>query len=277
MARGLVSAINQAFREAEREAKRQRAQQGREEANAIKDHAAAIKRENIYLNETEVLRLNADLDRCTEALDRLLLATVNVDDYFDLKKLHRKPEHPVFACTKFENPTSPPDPVPNPAEPVYKKPASWKRLLGKKRYEAAIAKSETGHAVALANWRSDLAEIASLNEELQRGFEQAEKQRLSNLEMAREAYANDCVQREQEVAKHNSTIDQFISDLSYGSADAVETYLTHVFANSKYPEFFPVSHAVKFDPTNAELIVSVSIPPPSKMNTIKGLPVCEEI
>ena len=270
MARGLASAINQAIRESEREARRQHAQAIRNEQVAYKQHVAAVKADYIESRQAEAQQLNAALEQSYAAIDGILAATINVDDFFDLKQLHREAEHPAFFCPEFNQPTAQPETIHDIAEPSYKEPSVLWSFLGKKRKELEVTKSLKALAEAQAKWRSSLKANAILRQEFQQKFEQAEQQRLANLERAREIYANECSQREKEVETFNLCVDQLVSDLSYGTAEAVETYLKFVFERSSYPTSFPVSHELNFDPMTGELSLKVSVPLPNEMSTIKA-------
>lgn len=270
MARGLASAINQVMRAAERDAKRRQAQAIRDAGVEHNRQAAAIKSEYIWSREDEVESLNAELEEFYSAIDGILAATLDVDDFLDLKELYRRPIHPPIDCSKFETPTPHPQPIQAPPQPIYKKPSSLWALLGKKRYEVAVSKSLKAYDEVQAQSRSSFEAIEAIRQELVSGYEQTEQQRIADLERTKENYVEECNQREREVSEHNLMVDELIANLGYGSAEAVEAYVSLVFSKSNYPEHFPVSHEPKFDPTTAELTLRVSIPPPSEMSTIKA-------
>src|SRR5690606_18464588 len=71
------------------------------------------------------------------------------------------------------------------------------------------------------------------------------------------------------IEEHNRAIDQFVSDLGYGSAEAIESYVSIVLERSCYPESFPVEHEVSFATADAELRLRVRLPPPDQVPTIK--------
>jgi restriction system protein len=73
-----------------------------------------------------------------------------------------------------------------------------------------------------------------------------------------------------ELEKHNQGIDQFISNLAYGDADALQEYIAIVVENSIYPDHFSVSHEFSFEPASAELTMRVSIPSPATFPSIKA-------
>jgi restriction system protein len=73
-----------------------------------------------------------------------------------------------------------------------------------------------------------------------------------------------------EIETHNASIESFITNLSYGDADAIQEYIALVVENSSYPEHFPVRHDFSFDPSTAELNMQVSIPSPNEFPSVKS-------
>lgn len=298
MAGRILSTIQKIAREAEREkaqqqreavkAERQRAQQQREAVRAQKareraareatrvaeaNHkrqVAAAKATHVEARQAEVEALNVALEETYETIDGLLATTLDVDHYFDLHTMHHELEHPPFEHTELERPTQKPIVIQDLPEPIYEEPAPTKVLFGKKKkHEAAIAAAQTAHALARAEWQSKLEESAARRKTLHENFKRAEEKRLEQLEMEKSRYAEECTAREKEIAEYNANIDSLISNLGYGASDAVEAYISIVFSHSHYPDHFPVSHEVKFDPSTAELHLRVSIPSPSELETIK--------
>lgn len=270
MGRGIVSAVNQAIREGERQAQRRHKEAIRVEKAEAKRRAAEEKTHHFWTRQCEVDALNAQLADCYATIDGILHATLSVDDYFDLKQLYREAIHPSFDSCKFEVPTPKPEPIQDVPEPVFRKPSSLWALLGRRLYEKIIAKSWTAHEQAQSAWLASVEAIAEYRQELQAGFEQVESQRLAAFEKAKEDYAQECREREIGVAKHNSCVEELIASLSYGTTEAVEAYVSLVFSKSNYPDGFPVSHELRFDPTTAELSLRVSVPPPIEMQSIKA-------
>jgi len=245
-------------------------QQAPWERKATKARELAAKASHFEARQAEVEALNTALEETYAAIDGLLATTLDVDHYFDLRTLCRELEHPPFEQTELERPTQKPILIQDPTEPVYEEPEPPRALFGKKKkYEAAIAAAQSAHALARAEWHSKLEEAAARRKTLQEEFEQVEVKRLALLEKEKARYAEECIAREQRIAEHNANIDSFISNLGYGASDAVEEYISIVFSHSHYPNHFPVSHEVKFDPSTAELHLRVLIPPPSEMETIK--------
>jgi restriction system protein len=99
---------------------------------------------------------------------------------------------------------------------------------------------------------------------------QAERDRIATLEKERGRYEAECMALEAAVVEHNARIDTLITNLGYGTVEAVQEYVSIVLANSVYPERFQVNHDFTFDPTTAELKLRVLVPPPSMVSDVKA-------
>ena len=97
-----------------------------------------------------------------------------------------------------------------------------------------------------------------------------EVRRLETLKSERERYAMECTARESEATDRNNKLDELITNLGYGTGDAVQEYVSIVLSNSVYPENFQVTHDFDFDPSTAELRLRVLVPGPSEIPEIKS-------
>ena len=218
--------------------------------------------------EAEVERRNSDLSEMYAAIDSLLAATLDVDDYVDLTTLHTVAEHPPFDRTDLEVPVRPRGPIYDPPESVFAAPDPPKGLgglFGKKNYEKAVAEATAAHEKRVAERQSRLAQNALAREAAARQHADKEAERVAALEVERARYAAECSAREAAAAERNAALDTLNVNLGYGAADAVEEYVALVFANSAYPADFPVEHDFEFDPSTAELRLRVLVPGPDKM------------
>jgi restriction system protein len=97
-----------------------------------------------------------------------------------------------------------------------------------------------------------------------------EARRLDDLNVARARFANECKVREQEAAESNSRLEELITNLGYGTTEAIQEYVSIVLSNSVYPEHFQVTHEFEFDPSSAELRLTVLVPGPDAIPDIKA-------
>ena len=295
MARGFLSTVNKIAREAERSARRAQREAERREREAERNEAKRVremeraqqqdaraqeaerKRQildaraaHVEARNTKVEELNAELAQRCDAIDGLLAATLEIDDYFDLTSLRREPAVIPFKHSELEQPSPRPPAISDPVEPIYAEPSPPKALFGKeKKHKAAIAEAQEAHELARREWQRELKQVQTRRIALNQEHEKTEQMRLEKLASAKAAHAKACAKQEQEVPEYNEGIERLIANLGYGSTDAVEAYFSIVFARSIYPDHFPVSHESKFEPSSAELRLRVSIPPPSDLETVK--------
>jgi restriction system protein len=214
---------------------------------------------------------NSELSHVYTAIDSLLAATLGVDDYVDLTTLHTVAEHPPFDRTDLETPIPEPGPIPDPPMPVFVPPPAPKGIfgvLGKKKHEAAVVEAAAAHEQALTQWQSWLVQTESARQAAAQQHAEREVERVAALNIERERYAAECSVREAAAAERNDALDSLNANLGYGTADAVEEYVSIVFSNSAYPGQFPVEHDFEFDTTAAELRLRVLVPGPDKVPTV---------
>jgi restriction system protein len=253
----------------------------KEEARQIKAREAAIKRAtvanerdrkawekevkaaHVKSQEAEVDLMNAQVNDTFDELDGLLEATIEVDDYIDLNTL-LKPE----ATTPFDRPEledAAPAPLPPrlPSEPKYKEPPQPKGFFGKKKKLAAAIQGETeAHTAAHKKWEKIVAN-------LQDGHKADLEKHAEDEALRMETLAAEKARFLSEIKTNNAAVASFITNLSYGDADAIQEYIALVVENSKYPDHFPVRHDFSFDPSTAELSMQVSIPSPNEFPAVK--------
>ena len=232
------------------------------EKEAAEAHVAA--------RQAEVEQLNAELAATYDQVDSLLESTLDVDDYVDLGSLRRAVEHPPFD-RRLETPIPAPAALPDPPYPVFQPPAPPTGLFGRqKKLAEAQAQAEAALAEARASWEHKMEQLRGQRRRLADQHAADEQARHRALAAARARYEAECAAREAEAAQHNASLDQLITDLSYGAVDAVQEYIGIVLANSVYPEGFTVEHEAQFDPESAELALRVLIPGPDLIPTIKS-------
>jgi restriction system protein len=221
--------------------------------------------------QADVDERNAGLEATYTEIDRMLAATLDVDDHVDLEDLRRVVEHPPFDRPDLEVSTPPPQPIPEPPMPTFVEPEPPKGLIGKKRrLEEARAAARAAHDKAVAAWEAEVAALPAKRAEAEAQHADLENQRLEQLATERRKYEAECAARDEEVAEQNASLDALIANLGYGTADAIEEYIGIVLSNSVYPEHFPVEHTFRFDTSTAELTLKALIPGPDKVPTIKA-------
>lgn len=236
------------------------------EKEALRLHVEAM--------QAQVEERNAKLAEFDDDLASLLTSTLEVDDYVDLDLLRSTAEHPPFDRPDLEAPTPGPEKLEPPSEPVITLPPEPKGIGGvfkKKQHAEAVATAEAAHAEAMERWRSEVAEIPRLQEEINRSHAAAEAARLGELERERARYQAECEGRERQAVEANQALDQLIANLGYGTAEAVEEYVGIVLSNSVYPDTFLVEpDDFSFEPSTAELRLRVIVPSPGSIPDTKA-------
>lgn len=225
---------------------------------------------HVASRQAEVDQLNAELATVYDQVDSLLESTLAVDDYVDLTSLRRKVEHPAFD-RRLETPILAPEPALDPPAPVFQPPAPPTGFFGrKKKLAEAQAQAEAAFARAHAIWEHEMAQLPGRRQEIADRYATDENNRKKRLAVAQARYLDECAAREAEDTQHNASLDELITNLSYGSVEAVQEYVGIVLANSVYPDGFTVEHEALFEPGTAELALRVLIPSPDQIPTIKS-------
>jgi restriction system protein len=235
--------------------------------------AKEAKAAHVAARQAQVDRLNAEITEINDEIDSLLSWTLEFDDHVDLESLRTTAKHPTFDRLDLEAPIPAPEAKPNPPEPYLRRihpPTGLRSLFGKKKHERAVAEAKARHENAVAAWHDEIARLKAEHEAALEEHRQKEAQREEELHAERDRYEAECAEREAEAAEHNAEVDKFIADLGYGTAEAVQEYVSIVLANSVYPKHFPTTHEFTFHPGAAELSLKVLIPPPDKIPDIKA-------
>src|SRR5680860_1676511 len=239
------NAANRMAEQARKADERAAAQLARASEADKKRLAKKAREAHVAAMEAEAERRNLELTEAYQAIDSLLAATLEVDDYVDLATLRAVAVHPPFDRIDLEAPVPLPNPVIYPPQPVFAPPLPPKGLrglLGNKKHEKVVADATGAHERAVAEWQSGLHEAQLAREAAASWHADMEAKRVSELEVERAGYAEECSARETAAAKRNSAIDKLIADLGYGAVDAVQEYVSIVLSNSVYPADFLVEH-----------------------------------
>lgn len=291
--RGFFATLNRLAKEAERErrmaernslaAVRRAEQTRRAEERVFAQLERATEKERRRLEKeaaqahleaqlAEVEDRNARLEEVYKDIDSLLHATLDIDDFVDLESLKLAAEHPPFDRPDLEKPLQPPVRPQDPPRPLLRlpeEPSGFGKLLGRGKHEKAVEKAREDHAAALREWEAAKARIGSDYEAAHNAHRSKEEGRIRELEKERQRYKHECEAREAEAAARASEVDQLIADVGYGVPEAIEEYISIVLGNSVYPAHFQVSHEHAFDAGSAELRLTVRIPPPDSVPSVK--------
>ena len=251
----------------------ERAQKAEEQAKKLAMRAAEANRKKAekeakaaHIASMEALaeQYNTALASNYDDIANLLSATLSVDDYVDLETLRRTTEDPPGSLRRLEIPITPPKEIPEPERPTLSLPEAPRGLFASKRKHAnAVAEAEAAFFEEHAVWERKRAAIQAQRKEEYERYTRDEQERLHALKQERSRF-------EAEVQQHNDQLDTLITNLAYGSPEAVQEYVSIVVANSVYPQHFQVDHSFSFESETAELIMRVSVPPPGSLPMVKA-------
>lgn len=252
---------------------RSRAQEEKADAARQKQLAKDAREAYLKAKEAEVEDLNMMLVDVYADIDSLLNSTLLRDDFVDLTTLRIEVQHPAFDRADLEKPDAAPTLQPVTPQPVLQLPEAPRglaSLFGKKKHLIAVESAERAHDLALSAWQEDCKqnELRWQSEKVK--HTRNETDRLERLSKAKSQYQDECRAREEEAAAHNRSLEELITNLGYGTVDAVQEYVAIVLSSSVYPDHFSVSHEFKFDPETAELDLRIDIPEPNQLPTVKA-------
>jgi restriction system protein len=218
----------------------------------------------------EVASRNASVRSTLDEIDGMLAATLAVDDYVDLEALKIRVEHPRFDARGLDVPFPALPPLVYPPEPVYQEPPAPGGLLGaKKKHEQAVQRAHADFEAARQQWHEHASRMHAEYVAAMQKREHDEAARLKGLAEAKQRYEQSCRQREAEAKARDEELTKLMNDLAFDVESAIEQYVDIVLSNSVYPDAFPVTHEDQFNLATRELSLTVTVPPPSAMPTVK--------
>jgi restriction system protein len=286
--RGFFAELQHQQRLAEQRQRREQAAATREYNRAVREHERAVRAHERAVREHDkaTQRMHQEMQRATaemmtaeavdtfQQIDSMLQATLDVDDYVDIESLKQTVEHPPFGHDDLVKPIRAPKLEQPPAEPAFRPPPDPKglsKLFGKKAHAQAAAEAQSIWAEEHKRWTDHVKHVLPMkNAELQAKHEAAEKTRKEKLAAAQNRYHQECAERERLVNEANSHVDAFRKALEAGDSDAIDQYIGIVLSNSVYPDVFEVEHDYSFDAELGELTITVGVPAPSDIPTIKA-------
>ncbi|OPX21350.1 MAG: hypothetical protein B1H03_06770 [Planctomycetales bacterium 4484_113] len=198
------------------------------------------------------------------AIDSLLLQSLDKNHGIDWEALKDKeqfgespPEHPELA--------EPPQP-PSETDRRYDWRNYYRRslldLLSRTRRESSISRAKAIAAETLENdnaeWRK---KVEAVEKENQARVEQFERERRA-WECRRQSF----LRRQDE---HNKQIDAKRTQYERGEPKAIPEYCRVILSRSEYPEFFPKTHELDYNPENRILVLDYALPPPGDIPRLK--------
>lgn len=239
--RGVLAVLAQAQREAEQ---RQR----------VRARTDLLAQQRAYAQDYEQRRRweaesrTAELDHVVAELGDVLGATLDVDDYLDLRSLH-----PKLVSVPFEDSVVPPV-GPAPTLENFLPPAG---TVGRLLTSAAKRQQQKSRAYEL------LARAAH-------DHDQRLRLRADAVHRARHAHEQHQHQLARQHQEQVDGLERLQRDLDAGRPEGVVAYLDLVLERAVYPDGFPHSWEMKFHPSIKQLVVDYELPTPDVVPDLKA-------
>jgi restriction system protein len=182
-----------------------------------------------------------------EQIDNALRHTLSVDDTIDWEQLKDKTKFKVLKPIKNGDKPLPQKPDQNSME--FKPKLSFLDNLFKSKKEEKIKQSEQKYHHAIANWVNVCDQIENNN----KAQDDEYNIQVKDWEDKQSEYY-----KKQE--KKNAKVDEFKERYQKADPSAILEYCELVLNNSLYPESFPKSFEIDYNPDNKILIVEYSLP-----------------
>jgi restriction system protein len=270
--------------------------------NKVKAHVAKleekwnriVQKENVVRSKEEIQKesdlLTQDAIKALKEIDNLLLHTLDIDDTVDWEQLKDKtifnvptPEKELnkllAAISKPQEPTyilPPPKPDGANFQPSF----SFFDNLIKSRKEAKIKKADKYFQQALSVWEDRCNKTKIENQYLKGQFENAISTYEKQVEKVKEKNNKDIKKWEQVRSEFISNQEEANSKVEsmkemYMKLDpgSIIEYCELVLNNSQYPESFPKSYELDYNPETKILIVEYSLPSVEQLPTLNEVKV----
>ncbi|MFC3750299.1 restriction endonuclease [Paenibacillus sp. GCM10012306] len=187
------------------------------------------------------------------AIDSLLIHTLTIDDAINWNSLKRYDKY----AEEYPSQPSPKMKKEYLQEPIKETPifTLLEKILKSKK-EQKIKDYDNKHVMALAHWERQKSETDNYNNLLDQEYEletQQWQEKAKEWEGRKEVF-----EREQEV--FNNKIEEMKSSYFEQNEASIIEYCEMVLENSQYPETFPKSYELEYNPENKILIVEYQLP-----------------
>lgn len=221
------------------------------------------------------------LERTQEAqdslasLDNILSHTLAIDDTVDWEKLKDLSDYPLPKPSKPNLPIKPTPPkistAPDSTHLRYKPQLDLLDRLFKSREKTKIREAEELYKHDYLQWEKSkeqleleykaiVQEYNDSIEELKKSYQQAVKE----WEEAKKKYL-------QKRDENNKSVDEKKESYFKGDPEAILDYFDMVLSNSEYPDYFPQSYDLDYNPDGKYLIIDYQLPDSATIPTVKEI------
>jgi restriction system protein len=206
-------------------------------------------------------------------IDTILTKSVS-EPQFSLGALKYTASHPAFDPGDLDRPTAKPTLAVAPPKPSYRPPPApqgMSKLFQKRQHEAAVEAARAKWNDEVKTWEIYTQRtLPAENRKLNAQFEAAELTRKEQLAAARAKYDQECADREAVALAHAQQVDALLGRVLHHDPEAVYEFIDAILQSSNYPETYPVQSEFEYDAESREVTVSVQVPAPAGMWTLKS-------
>lgn len=208
--------------------------------------------------EANVEEANSRTETAIEALNRidnLLIHTLSINDEVNWENLKKK--------KKFSE-SKPTEPVKRkykryPSEPIKEEPALTflEKMILRGRRERKIKEAEARYSAELAKWKEEKQEVDEFNHMIDSDFESIDMKNWESDVLGWEDRKTNFLQDQD---AFNARIEEMRASYLSNNSESVVEYCDMVLNNSEYPESFPKSFELEYNPDSKILIVEYELP-----------------
>jgi restriction system protein len=206
-------------------------------------------------------------------IDTILTKSVS-EPQFSLGALKYTASHPAFDPGDLGRPTAKPTLAVAPPKPSYRPPPApqgMSKLFQKRQHEAAVEAARAKWNDEVETWEIYAQRtLPAKNRKLTAQFEAAEHTRKEQLAAARAKYDQECGDREAVAHAHAQQVDDLLGRVLQHDPEALLEFIDAILQSSDYPETYPVTSEFEYDVDSREVTVSVQVPAPAEMWTLKS-------
>jgi restriction system protein len=250
-----------------------------QELNAMNDRYAAAQaayEARVAEEQARDAKIAADNQYAADQLamiDGILIKSVS-EPQFSLGALKYTASHPDFDPGDLDRPTAKPTLAVAPPKPSYTPPPApqgMSKLFQKRQHEAAVEAARAKWNDEVKTWEIYTQRtLPAKNRKLTAQFETAEHTRKEQLAEARAKYDQECADREAAAQTHAQQVDELLGRVRQHDPEAVLDFIEAILESSDYPETYPVNFEFEHDADSREVTISVQVPAPAEMWTLKS-------
>ena len=237
--------------------------------------AAEQKRQEIEEKKKLADERTAESREALATLEHILEHTLHVDNTVDWESLKNHSDCPEVKPKKPKLPRKP-DPSKIPREPQcsdseYAVKLGFLDKLIRSRRVKKEKEAEACFKKAHKQWQDRKKQALALDERrMQKYGSKVEKQE-AEYEAVIKAWRKKCAKYREKRNKSNAVMDEKKAKYLNGNPEAILDYYDMVLSNSEYPDYFPQSYQLDYNPENKLLVVDYQVVPINSIPTLKEL------